>query len=358
MTTPRVAATHAGDTLGWAASELGVPTAEVRLERITGGRSNITSRVLVDGSVRCVLREPPAGDLLPTAHDLGREYRMISALANTDVPVARPIALRDSGTAYLMSFVDGVGLADAGELRTWRDGALLEPALVSSAMTLGRLHRVDPAVLGLPKGGRGGDYVGRQLDRWLRQWGASLDPAELSVPALHDQLLAARPAPRGGRLVHGDYHFGNLLLRDDGQLAAVVDWELSTIGDPRADLGSYLAYLDRHLWSWRLSELSMTSSDIAELGLALNGYGRAEDDQELSFHLAWAHWKLTCIGEGVLARYRAGAMHGDSLDLDALSGTVRAHAASARGLLALPAAARFAEIVATARSSAPQEEQP
>lgn len=345
-------------TIEWAASELRVPAGSVRLERITGGRSNITSRVLVDGTVRCVLREPPEGNLLPTAHDLGREYRVLTALDGTDIPVARPIALHVSGGAYLMSFVEGTGLADAGDLRTWRGGSLLNRALTSSATTLGRLHRVVPADVGLVGHGRGGDYVGRQLRRWLTQWTASPDPAAPSVPALHDQLLAARSDPLGDRLVHGDYHFGNLLLGDDGALVAVVDWELSTIGDPRADLGSYLAYLDRHLWSWRLSNFSLTSSDVAELGLALNGYGGAGDDGQLAFHLAWAHWKLTCIGEGVLARYRAGAMQGDRIDLDALSGIVRVHAAAAHRLLVPSATARFAEIAATARTSADQEEQP
>ncbi len=332
-------------TIDWIAQRIDAAPSSVGLERIMGGRSNLTSRVYVDGKTSCVLREPPTGDLLATAHDLTREYRVLEALQQADVPVARPLGIRaiDGRTSYLMSYVPGTALPDASALRTWSDTVAVRTVLASSAGTLGRIHRCDHEQIGLAQHGRGGDYVGRQLDRWLTQWRSGPAPIADAIPRLHAQLRDCRPKPRRAALVHGDYHLGNLLLAPDGGIAAVVDWELSTIGDPLADLGTYLAFLDRDLWSWRLSNGGLSDSDRTELAEALQQYGHDSStaDAQLDFYLAWAHWKLACIGEGVLARYRASAMAGDRIDLDHLGWLIRRHAQAADELLASSAADRF-----------------
>ena len=337
------------DIRRWVAEQINVPSQRLTFEVITGGRSNVTSRVLVDGRPRFVLREPPTGHLLPTAHDVLREHHILSALADSAVPVPQPIAARADAQrpCYLMNFVEGASLPDAAALRQWHGGTRLSVVARASAITLRTLHELDIARFSAVARSHE-DYVGRQLQRWLQQWLAADAPVAAHAGRLHDELAARRPHGRepgeAQSIVHGDFHVANLLLTQQGGIAAVVDWELSTIGDPRADFGSFLAYLDRHLWSWRLSDLVMTERDRDEFGAVVDAYGDHDiTGEDLAYYLAWAHWKLACIGEGVHARYAAGAVPDHaSMDLRALAAAIRRHESAADRLLSPVATGMFA----------------
>ena len=320
----------------WLASQLKVAASDLQVESIVGGRSNVTSRVIVDGIVRGVLREPPPGDLKVTAHDLEREYRLLTVLVPSDIPVPAPVAIRRApigGVSYLMAYIEGTTLSDASQLRTWHNGGNLVRALSSSAETLGLLHSLPSDRFEVTGRSRLGGYIERQLRRWFTQWSGIHDPTEPSVPFLYKRLLEERPPNGPEGPIHGDYHFGNLILRPDGKLAAVVDWELATTGTAMADLCTYLAYLDRDLWQWRLSDQTHTNSDLDEVFHILQAYGLPVDSRSLGYYLAWAHWRLTCIGEGILDREDGDVGAGDEPKTATLIAAVERHALAARRLL-------------------------
>jgi aminoglycoside phosphotransferase (APT) family kinase protein len=331
------------EILHWIAGVLRVEPTQVDLKPLVGGRSNLTWRVLVDGQTVGVFRQPPLGERLRTAHDLGREFRMLQVLGPTGFPVPSPLALleRPDSTSYLMSYVEGRVLADAAELRRWDEGRHIMRALESSATVLAQLHSYLPTEMGMDKGPKASGYVGRQLRRWLAQWLQVPNPLVTNLPELHEQLLLAQPEPGQARVVHGDFHFGNLMLSGEGTVAAVLDWELATVGEAAADMGSYLAYLDADLWEWRLSAGSATTEDWKEILHVLRSYGDHAVPQQLRFHLALAHWKLACIGEGIIARNSARALAPRDIDVSDIARKTRAHAASAANLLEPSCAAQF-----------------
>jgi aminoglycoside phosphotransferase (APT) family kinase protein len=217
------------------------------VELISGGRSNLTYRLDLGGG-SLVLRRPPLGHVLPTAHDMSREYTVLAALGGTDVPVPQVVAsctdLEVIGAPfYLMRFVDGL------VLRTQEDGAGLTQAQGGQlsealAVMLARIHGVDTAAAGLAGFGRPDGYLARQLARWQRQWELSATRAVPGYERLVERLAAGLPPSGGGTLVHGDFRLDNTLvtLGDRPAIAAVVDWEMSTLGDPLADLGLTLTY--------------------------------------------------------------------------------------------------------------------
>lgn len=284
---------------------------------ISGGRSNLTYRLTdAAGAVRA-LRRPPTGGVLSTAHDMNREWRFLTALTGTGIPVPRPYAYcaDDAITGarfYVMGFVDGVVLADGEAARQ-----LPEPARHAAGLdtvdVLAALHAVDPEAVGLGDFARREGYLARQLNRWQRQVHQSGAENLALLDEVHDALAAHIP-PQTDGIVHGDFRPGNLCYTGDGRIAAIFDWELATLGDPLADLGWLLS-----TWADPGDALAPTTpGPTAEPGFPnraevaeryANATGR--DTSELPYYVAFARWRSACIGAGVLARYRAGVMGED-----------------------------------------------
>jgi len=282
-------------------------------ERIAGGRSNLTYKVTGAEGRMWALRRPPMGKALGSAHDMGREHRVVSALAPTPVPVA-PIAgyCTDEGVNeapfYVMDFVQGPILRsreDAAAFSTDDRRAIGERVVD----TLVEIHAQVPDDIGLGELGKKADYVARQLHRWQRQWEGSKTREIPLVEQVHDRLSELIPEQGPATLVHGDYRLDNVILDDDGQVAAVVDWELCTLGDPLADVGLLLVY-----WA----EDGDTLLPLFEPATMAPGFiGRAEvreryaersgrDLSRIDFFVALGYWKLAIILEGVYSRYAKG----------------------------------------------------
>ncbi|MDP9100957.1 MAG: phosphotransferase family protein [Actinomycetota bacterium] len=297
------------------------------VSRIAGGKSNLTYRVdAAAGSL--ILRRPPLGHVLPTAHDMGREYRVISALGATGVPVPRAVHLCTDADVlgqpfYLMSRVEGhicttalpEGYADTPAARRAISTGLLD--------VLVALHQVDADAVGLGDFGRPAGYLTRQLSRWGKQWAATrIDGAE-GVDALAEELAASVPATLRTGIVHGDYRLDNTLLHptQPGRVNAVLDWEMSTLGDPLADVGMLLVY-----WSQADDSSLLKGGAVVPSVTALPGFlSRAEvadyyatasgaDLTELPWYVAFAYFKLAVVCAGIVARVRFGAMVGDGFD--------------------------------------------
>jgi aminoglycoside phosphotransferase (APT) family kinase protein len=284
----------------------------MRLARIGGGQSNPTFVVDYDDR-SLVLRKQPPGELLPSAHAVDREYRVLRALADTDVPVPRVLCFsadRDVvGTPfYVMDKVEGRVFATHALPGIAPDerGAMY----ASMARTLAALHRVDPAAVGLGDYGRPGNYFARQIARWSKQWAAS---RTRDNPAL-DRLIAWLPAhvPDGDEtgICHGDYRIGNLMFApNEPRVVAVLDWELSTLGHPLADLG-----FNAMAWETRPDEYGgLRGLDLEDLGIpSLDDYvatylaASGRHDAIAPFHVAFALFRFAVIFEGIAARAAAG----------------------------------------------------
>ena len=288
----------------------------VAVEQFRGGQSNPTYK-LTAGDRRYVLRRKPPGKLLPSAHAVDREYRVISALANTDVPVPRTFCLCDDdsviGTAfYVMDFVEGRVLWDP----TLPGLQATERRAIFDAMNrvIAALHSVDYAGVGLRDFGKPGNYFARQIDRWSRQYKASeTEPIE-AMDRLIDWLPRHIPPDERTAIVHGDYRLDNLVFHPtEPRVLAVLDWELSTLGHPLADF-SY------HMMAWRLGGdefRGLRGADLVALGIP------SEDEyvalylerthaaarpppEQWSFYLAYNLFRLAAILQGVMARAVAG----------------------------------------------------
>jgi aminoglycoside phosphotransferase (APT) family kinase protein len=306
---------------------------------IAGGHSNLTYRVVDTAGHTWVLRRPPLGHVLATAHDMGREHRIVSALGPTDVPVPGIVGLCEDDEVngapfYVMDFVEGAIVRGP-------DAATLLP--VSSrgvagddvADVLARIHAVDPDEVGLGDLGRKEAYIERQLKRWHRQWEQSKTRELPVVDEVHAALAARVPEQGPAAIVHGDYRLDNCLVGQDGRITAVLDWELCTLGDPLADMGLLLVY-----WS----EAGDTHSALGDSATALDGFpSRADlsaryaersgrDLAQIDYYVAFGYWKLACILEGVFARYQAGVM-GQSGGFEAFGVQVEMLAQAARTTL-------------------------
>jgi len=297
---------------------------DVRL--LLGGRSNLTYLV-TDGTHRWVLRRPPLGTLTPTAHDMDREYRVMAALATTDVPVPRTVlSCTDEsviGAPFtVVSFVDGAVLRDGDQAAglSADDGRRCSEALVDQ---LAALHALDPYEIGLGGFGRPTGYLERQVRRWRGQWDRVATRALPELDALHGKLERGLALVRDDgvapAVLHGDYRLDNVILSTDdpGQIAAIVDWEMAALGDPLADLGLLLVYWDpacepvlgeRHVPAANPGFLS--TAELAELYAARSG----RDVSALPFHRALGYFKLAVIAEGIHARHLAGRTVGPGFD--------------------------------------------
>lgn len=292
---------------------------------IEGGRSNLTYRVVDDTGFTVVLRRPPLGHVLATAHDMAREYTIISAVGQTRVPVPRALGLCIDETVngapfYVMSFVHGVVLDSpasaeqlAFELRQTASEHLFD--------VLAELHQVDIDAIGLGNLAKRTGYIERQLKRWSTQWSQS---KTREFPAIEEaeRLLRQRiPEQLGVSIAHGDYRFGNCLTDlATGSVTAVLDWELCTLGDPLADLGHLGVY-----WTDPGSGLGRHNDPTGAPGYPTYGemvqrYATrtGRDVSNVAFYRAFAAWRLAIVSEGVYARYLYGAMGESTLDLSAL----------------------------------------
>jgi aminoglycoside phosphotransferase (APT) family kinase protein len=299
----------------WFAENAPAAQPPLQFERIAGGLSNLTYRVS-DGSGRCwALRRPPLGKRLGSAHDMAREHRVLSALAPTEVPVPPLVGLCEDESVtgapfYAMEFVEGPVLRGVAEAEVFPDEGDRRAIGYRVAETLASIHAVDPDAVGLGDLGRKEDYVARQLRRWQGQWEKSKTRELETVDRVHERLAARIPEQGPATLVHGDYRLDNMILTPGGEVAAVVDWELCTLGDPLADVGTLMAY-----WPER-GEQGIALGAPANLApgfptrdelTARYAQSSGRDISELDFYLALGYWKLAIILEGVHARYAAGA---------------------------------------------------
>ncbi|MDH6216835.1 phosphotransferase family protein [Streptomyces pseudovenezuelae] len=289
---------------------------------IEGGRSNLTYAVS-DGTSKWVVRRPPLGHVLATAHDMKREHRVISALYPTDVPVPRPVLLCEDteneavpgAPFYVMEFVAGTPYRTADQL------APLGPertrgAVLSLVDTLVELHAVDPAEVGLGDFGRPEGFLDRQLRRWGKQLDASRNRELAGIDELHATLGRRLPVSPAPTVVHGDYRLDNVLIDDGDRITAILDWEMSTLGDPLTDLGLLVMYS---------LPLGMPDSPVSTTAEAPGHPAPAElieryaersgrDVSAVSWYTAFAWFKLAVILEGIHFRYTQGQTVGRGFD--------------------------------------------
>lgn len=294
--------------------EIGGP---LRGQLIAGGRSNLTYEV-TDGTKSWVVRRPPLGHVLATAHDMRREYQVITALRDTDVPVPPAYALCSDADVlgapfYVMAKVDGIAY------RTAEQVAPLGPARIQAIAermidTLALLHAVDPGAVGLGEFGRPEGFLARQVRRWKKQLDASRSRPVAGIDELH-ALLAADP-PDGGdaTIVHGDYRLDNILVDANDQLAAIVDWEMATLADPLTDVGLLIVYqrMDRLGEGPMASDAPGYPSEAEVLARYAERSGR--DLSGLGFYIALASFKLAVILEGIHFRYVHGQTVGEGFE--------------------------------------------
>ncbi|GAA3528639.1 phosphotransferase family protein [Amycolatopsis ultiminotia] len=275
---------------------------------LSGGRSNLTY-LLTDGRRRWVLRRPPLGHVLATAHDMDREYRVLAALHPTDVPVPRPLVSAGPDVLgapfYVMEFADGLVLREPAQLAEFATRS--KDLAVELADVLARLHSLDPAAVGLGDLGRPAGYLMRQLRRWDKQLAASRTRDLPELVRLGERLGRAVPGGQSPAIVHGDYRLDNVVVSPDtGRVTGVLDWEMATLGDPLTDLASMVMWWDG---------MSRLDSPVAAVPGETPGFAGSEllidryaesgrDLTELSWYLGFACYKIAVIFEGI--HFRAG----------------------------------------------------
>jgi len=305
----------AGGVTTWFEENAPGVTSPLTFSLIAGGRSNFTYTVTDSAGQRFVLRRPPLGPLLPSAHDMGREHRIMTALEGSPVPVPPVIGLcTDEAVTgapfYVMRFVDGLILRD-------QPAAEAVPESIRTAATdslvdvLADLHDLEPGAVGLGELGKQDGYVERLLRRWRGQWEKSKTRDLPIVDEVAERLAGDIPSAGPARIVHGDYRLDNVIVSaDDGCVQAVLDWELCTLGDPLADVGMLLVYwtepgddFSALTWAPTLAAGFPGRKEVAARYAAASG----RDLSEIDYYVALGYWKIAVILEGVYARYRSGA---------------------------------------------------
>jgi aminoglycoside phosphotransferase (APT) family kinase protein len=299
----------------------------LRFSFLSGGRSNLTYRV-AGGEHSWVLRRPPLGHVLPTAHDMAREHRVLTALRETGLPVPRTRALcTDEGVTgapfYVMDFAPGVVIEEelpAGYASTPAERHRIGTALMQ---TLAALHAVDWRAVGLEGFGRPEGYLARQVKRWSEQWERSKASDVPLISELIRRLGAALPSSPAATLVHGDYRLGNLALdpADPGRVVAIFDWEMATLGDPLADVGYTLVYWGEpgdapgSRGPGRYASVTGAPGFQRRAELVAE-YSRTSgrDVTSVEFYEVLALYKLAVISEGAYARWRAGLTAGEGFE--------------------------------------------
>lgn len=286
---------------------------------IEGGRSNLTYAV-TDGSAKWVVRRPPLGHVLATAHDMKREHRVISALYPTAVPVPRPVLLCEDKEVlgapfYVMDFVEGTPYRTAEELAPLGPERTRD-AVLSLVDTLVELHAVDPAEVGLADFGRPEGFLDRQLRRWGKQLDASRNRELAGIDELHAALGRELPDSPTATVVHGDYRLDNVLIGEGDRITAILDWEMSTLGDPLTDLGLLVMYSipltlpDSPISTTASAAGHPQPAELIERYAARSG----RDVSAVAWYTAFAWFKLAVILEGIHYRYTLGQTVGAGFD--------------------------------------------
>ncbi|MFD4264482.1 phosphotransferase family protein [Rhodococcus sp. NPDC058481] len=296
---------------------------ELRVELISGGRSNLTF-VARDDRTKWIVRRPPVSGLTPSAHDMAREYRVTSGLQDTKVPVARTVAFDEQGSALgaqmtVVEFVEGRVVRDQSEL-----AALTDEQVRAGAHTLvgvlAELHAVDYTAVGLETFGRPDGFVARQVKLWAGQWDRVKTRDLPDVARLHAALAESIPRSAAASIVHGDFRIDNTILDDADPtvVRAVVDWELSTLGDPLTDVALMCVYRSPVFDKVLGLDAAWTSDRLPSADELAQSYATASgrDLGDWNFYLALANFKLGVIGEGITHRALQGS--------DAGAGAVRA----------------------------------
>nr|WP_275585441.1 phosphotransferase family protein [Blastococcus saxobsidens] len=281
---------------------------------ISGGRSNLTYGV-TDGASRWVVRRPPVSGLTPSAHDMVREWRVTSALQGTAVPVPRAVALCEDPSVLgapftVVEHVDGLVVRDRADLSALSDDDV-RAVVHSLVRTLADLHAVDPGSVGLASFGRPHGFLGRQVELWLAQWQRVGTQDLPGVAELHRRLSQRLPASDRAAIVHGDYRIDNTIL-DAGQPAvvrAVIDWELSTLGDPFTDVALMCVYRHPSFDLVLGQEAAWASPRMPSADDLAEAYARAsgQDLPDWPFYLGLAYLKLAVISEGIAFRAQQGS---------------------------------------------------
>ena len=295
--------------------------------RLEGGHSNLTYKLEDSSGKEAVIRRPPQGQLLPKAHDMGREWALISALGPTAVPVPEALGFCENPDVtgawfYVMGCINGRPLYNNEETEEWVPEAKRITLANSFVDVLADLHSLDPDEIGLGDLGKRDSYVGRQLKTWYRSWTSSIEGADFDDARAHElqqYFLDNLPEQEKARVVHGDYGLHNCLTGPDSTVAAVVDWEISTLGDPLADLAYALNFFP---------DPSDTIPIAPEAATAVPGfptrtemaarYGTrtGRDLSNLDYYTGFNRWKSACIVHGVYARYMEGKKSSEGIDLE------------------------------------------
>lgn len=292
-------------------------------EKLAGGHSNLTYRLTDSCQNRAVIRRPPVGSIMRKAHDMAREWSIVSALRYSPVPVPTPLAICDDPEVagapfYIMEYIEGISLAADNAVNDQVPRSL-RPKLATNFITLlAALHAIEPEKIGLEKLRSAPGYLMRQLTVWHKSWLASAQSADLDDVRIHDlqrMMLATKPADVQGRIVHGDYGLHNCLIDQRAKILAVVDWEICTIGDPMADLAyALLAFPELPLVEQDADADSgfPDRAALAKIYTNLSGI----DLSNLDFYYGFNLWRKAAIAHGVYARYRQGKKDPGTMDIE------------------------------------------
>ena len=306
----------------WFVANVGGVVPPLRFDMIAGGHSNLTYSVTDAADHRYVLRRPPLGHVLASAHDMSREHRIIAALQSSCVPVAPALGYCDDPLVndspfYVMAFVDGHVIRDRDAAESTLSIASRRHAGLSLVDTMAAIHTVDLQAVGLDTLSKHDGYIGRQLKRWYGQWNQQKTRDLPAIDRVHDALIQRIPDQGPAALVHGDYRLDNCMVDSDGHVIAVLDWEICTLGDPMADLGLLQVYWtgpddDQSAWTGSATTADgfLNRADLVSRYAQISG----RDVSQLPFYVSFAYWKLACILEGVYARYLGGALGQRTLD--------------------------------------------
>jgi aminoglycoside phosphotransferase (APT) family kinase protein len=310
--------------------------------RLEGGHSNLTYELTDSSGAISVIRRPPEGDLLPKAHDMLREFSIIDALHPVGVPVAEPIGYCDDADVcdrhfYVMGKVGGEALYTAAQTAPRLDLAARGRVGESFMAVLAHLHSLDPVEIGLGELGRHDGYVARQLKTWYGSWTSSADPAGYDddrLHALHATLTADLPEQGPARIVHGDYGVHNVMVDEVGVIAAVLDWEIGTLGDPLADVAYAVnAWIEPTDHGAGVSPTALPGFASRNDLVAYYADRTGADLSNLGYYRAFNSFKTACIIHGVYARYQLGMKSTDNVDMQALFDRIQLSIDAAEGHL-------------------------